>query len=78
MVAYSLLASNEDNFIVRTIDAYKYREETWDRRNTLHEAALRQAAHDRNLLMNQPMDQSGPDLRFPEYVSRKTIWVYRY
>ena len=73
MVAYSLIGSNENNFIVRTINAYKFREETWDRRNTLHEAALRQAAHDRNLLMNQPMDQSGPDLGFPEYVRKKGV-----
>lgn len=79
MIAYSVLASNENNFVVRTIDAYKFREETWDRRNTLHEVALRQAAHDRNLMMNQPMDQSGPDLKYPEYVyqrARSDIPIY--
>ena len=67
MVAYSVVNSDENNFITRTINAYKFREETWDLRNTLHETALRQAAHDRNLLMTQPMDQTGPDLSYPEY-----------
>lgn len=66
MVAYSIISSDDNNFIIRTINAYKFREETWDLRNKLHETAVRQAAHDRNLMMSQPMDRGGPDLKYPE------------
>ncbi|CAG8959980.1 hypothetical protein HYFRA_00012697 [Hymenoscyphus fraxineus] len=55
------------------IDGYSYYQEKWKARNTLHTAAIEQAAFNRNLLHGQK-GTTHVDLKFPEVFNRGSPW----
>lgn len=67
MVAYAVASSSDTPVLTRFIDAYRARNEEVDRRNTLHQTAIEQAAFDRHLFYGEKESMNGVELRFPEY-----------
>lgn len=67
---YKYKTSDPDStpFLTSLIDSWSYAEEFWTKRNSLHAAALEQAAYDRHLFMSDKQPSVFVDLRFPEYV----------
>lgn len=64
---YQLGQSNTDDlpFISRIIDAWTTKEQEWTQRNSLHSAAVQQAAMDRHLFQSESTNEE-VNLRYPE------------
>ena len=75
MVAYSLATSSENPPFTRMLDYYHRRNQESEQRNTLHIAAMEQAAADRHMFGTAPQDMTGVDLRYPEYVRRNISFI---
>lgn len=66
---YTVAANPGDNFISRLIKNYEVGQEVEERKNLIHSRLMEEAAADRQLFASSPRDQSGPSIRYPEYVN---------
>ena len=66
MVAWVYASSSDSPALTRLITAFHEPATERDRRNTLHQAAVEQAAQDRHLFHTEQQSYVYEDLRFPE------------